>query len=84
MALHDLADPTAPMPSQLVLDSSLLLALRTGDDNPQAGVAHRFVKLLGARIADRKPLPGCLCQCAGMLPHRSWSELAPIMGHDTR
>jgi len=33
MALHDLTDPTAPLPSQLVLDSSLLLALRTGDDN---------------------------------------------------
>ena len=81
MALHDLADPTAPLPSQLVLDSSLLLALRTGDDNPQAGAAHRFVKLLGARIADRQTvawllmpvLQECYHIVLGRSLRRSWA-----------
>ena len=81
MALHDLADPTAPLPSQLVLDSSLLLALRTGDDNPQAGVAHRFVNMLGARIADRQTvawllmpvLQECYHVVLGRSLRRSWA-----------
>jgi len=54
MALYNLADPTTTLPSQLVLDSSLLLALRTGDDNPKASAAHRFIKALGALTAARQ------------------------------
>jgi hypothetical protein len=34
MALRDLADPTITLPPQLVFDTSFLLALRPGDDNP--------------------------------------------------
>ena len=85
MALHDLADPTTPLPSQLVLDSSLLLALRTGDDNPQVSVAHRFVKLLGERIADRQTvawllmpvLQECYHVILGRSLRRSWAT-APV------
>ena len=81
MALRDLADPTTPLPSQLVLDSSLLLALRKGDDNPQAGVVHRFIKLLGERIADRQTvawllmpvLQECYHVVLGRSLRRSWA-----------
>ncbi len=80
MALRDLTDPIVPLPSQLVLDSSLLLALRRGDDNPQADVAHRFIKLLGERIADRQTvawlvmpvLQECYHVILGRSLRRSW------------
>lgn len=51
MALYDLSDPTIPLPSQLVVDTSLLLALRPGDDNPHAMAVQAFVRRLGERIA---------------------------------
>ncbi|HOU15409.1 MAG TPA: PIN domain-containing protein [Anaerolineae bacterium] len=51
MALHNLADPTVPLPQQLVIDSSLLLALRSGDDNPYAEAAQAFVRRLRPHIA---------------------------------
>ncbi len=54
MALYNLADPATSLPGQLVLDSSLLLALRKGDDNPKAQAAHDFIRRLGQRIADRR------------------------------
>jgi predicted nucleic acid-binding protein len=53
MPLYDLADPTVPLPGQLVADTSLLLALRTGDDNPHAAAAYRFIARLGQAIANR-------------------------------
>lgn len=51
MALYNLADPAAPLPQQLVIDSSLLLALRPGDDNPHAMAAQAFVRRLRPYIA---------------------------------
>ena len=51
MALYDLADPAVPLPPQLVVDSSLLLALRPGDDNPHALAAQRFIRRLRQQIA---------------------------------
>ncbi|MBX3000283.1 MAG: PIN domain-containing protein [Caldilineaceae bacterium] len=51
MALYDLADPETLLPAQLVLDTSLLLACRTGDDNPNATATQNFVARLGQQIA---------------------------------
>lgn len=51
MALYNLADPAIPMPQQLVVDSSLLLALRPGDDNPYTTIAQAFVRRLRPCIA---------------------------------
>lgn len=51
MALFNLADPNTPLPAQLVIDTSLLLACRPGDDNPHAKAAKRFVEQLGQQIA---------------------------------
>ena len=51
MALYDLADSDTPLPQQLVIDSSLLLALRPGDDNPYAVTAQAFVRRLRPSIA---------------------------------
>lgn len=50
-ALYDLADPDVPLPLQLVFDSSFLLALRPGDDNPHAAAAQAFARRLRSRIA---------------------------------
>jgi len=46
MAVYDLADPDAPLPPQMVFDSSFLLALRPADDNPQAAAIQAFVRPL--------------------------------------
>jgi predicted nucleic acid-binding protein len=51
MALFDLADPSVPLPTQFILDSSLLLACRAEDDNPLAHAAKQFVKRMEERIA---------------------------------
>ena len=47
MAIFDLTDPNVALPIQLIADSSLLLALRNGDDNPNAEAAYRFIERLG-------------------------------------
>lgn len=62
MALYDLADPAIPLPQQLVIDTSVLLALRPADDNPHAVAARAFIRHIGERIADYEmvawlPLP---------------------------
>lgn len=51
MALFDLAEPDAPLPIQIVFDSSFLLALRPADDNPQAAVVQAFARRLRPYIA---------------------------------
>lgn len=51
MALHDLANPTTSLPAQLVFDTSFLLALRPGDDNPYAEAAQGFARRLRTAIA---------------------------------
>ncbi len=50
MAVYDIADPHIPLPAQLVVDTSLLLALRSGDDNPQAPLAREFIRRLRQQI----------------------------------
>lgn len=52
MALFDLADPKTPLPTQLVLDTSLLLACRVGDDNPNAATVQHFIGRMGQEIAN--------------------------------
>jgi predicted nucleic acid-binding protein len=44
MALYNLADPDAPLPSQLAFDTSFLLALRPLDDNPRTDAAQSFAR----------------------------------------
>jgi predicted nucleic acid-binding protein len=62
MALHDLTDPAVPLPGQLVVDTSLLLALRPAGDNARAAAARAFVRRISARIVEYEmvawlPLP---------------------------
>ncbi len=87
MALHDLADPETILPRQLAFDSSLLLALRPGDDNPKAVAARDFIRRLGQQIADGNtvawlPMP-VLQECYHVLLSRSlrrtWESLPPAM-----
>ncbi len=85
MAIYDLSDPNVTLPIQLVADSSLLLALRKGDDNPNAQAAYRFIKRLGKEIGDRKTilwLPiAVLQECYHIILsnslRRSWAALDP-------
>jgi predicted nucleic acid-binding protein len=86
MALYDLADPDVLLPSQLVLDSSLLLALRPDDDNPHVAVAQAFVRRLRPRIAELElvvwlPLP-VLQECYHIILtsslRRVWQALDPV------
>jgi predicted nucleic acid-binding protein len=87
MALHDLADPTTPLPAQLVFDTSFLLALRPGDDNPHAEAAQGFARRLRPAIAALElvawlVLP-VLQECyhiilTGSL-RRAWQTLDPAM-----
>jgi len=85
MTLYDLADLAASPPSQLVLDSSLLLAMRKGDDNPRAEAAHRFMEWLGRQIAEEQTvawlLTSVLQECYHIILsrslRRSWEALPP-------
>lgn len=51
MTLRNLADPTIALPSQLVFDTSFLLALRPGDDNPHSETAQAFARRLRPSIS---------------------------------
>jgi predicted nucleic acid-binding protein len=51
MALYDLTDPHLVLPSQLVVDTSLLLALRPADDNPHTVAARAFIRRISQQIA---------------------------------
>lgn len=85
MALYDLADPATPLPGQVVLDSSLLLALRKGDDNPNAWAAHQFIRRLGQQIAQYQTVAWLLIPVLQECYHvilsrslrRSWESMAP-------
>jgi len=85
MALYDLADSDTPLPQQLVIDSSLLLALRPGDDNPYAVTAQAFVRRLRLSIAAFElvawaPLPAVQECYHILLAHhlqRTWKSLDP-------
>jgi predicted nucleic acid-binding protein len=83
MAIFDITDPAIALPSQLVADSSLLLALRKGDDNPHAAAAYRFLERLGQAIAERKailwlPAPvrqECYHVILSRSLHRAWATM---------
>lgn len=85
MALHDLANLTTPLPAQLAFDTSFLLALCPGDDNPHAEAAQEFARRLRPAIATLElvawlVLP-VLQECyhiilAGSL-RRAWQTLDP-------
>ena len=85
MALFDLADPATPLPSQLVLDTSLLLACRGGDDNPHATAAKEFVGRLSRHIIGYQMIAWLLIPVLQesyhiILSHslrRSWERLSP-------
>lgn len=51
MAMFDLADESVPLPTQLVLDTSLLPACRDGDDNPCSETAQKFIRRLGQQVS---------------------------------
>lgn len=82
MALVNLDGPGS-VPSQLVIDSSLLLALRKGDDNRSAAAAHRFIGSLGQQVLDRQTvawlLPSVLQECYHVILsraiRRAWEAL---------
>jgi predicted nucleic acid-binding protein len=85
MALFDLSDPAVPLPAQLVVDTSLLLALRPTDDNPHAAAARAFVQRLSERIAAYElvswlPLP-VLQECSHVILanglRRIWETMDP-------
>ena len=86
MALYDLADPAVLLPTQLVLDSSLLLALRPGDDNPRAASAQAFVRCLRPRIAGLELVTWLLLPVLQECYHiiltsslrRAWQALDPV------
>ena len=50
MALYNFANPDLVLPSQLAIDSSLLLALRPADDNPHRAEAQAFIGRLRPKI----------------------------------
>ncbi len=85
MALHDLADLTTPLPAQLAFDTSFLLALRPGDDNPYAEAAQRFARCLRPAIAALESvawlvlpvLQGCYHIILTGNLRRTWQTLDP-------
>jgi predicted nucleic acid-binding protein len=87
MTLVDLADPW-PTPAQLVIDSSLLLALRKGDDNPRAAAAHRFIGSLGQQVLARQAvawlLPSVLQECYHVILSRAIRRAWEVLPSATR
>lgn len=85
MAVYDLADPETKLPAQLVLDTSLLLACRVGDDNPNAGAVQDFITRLGQQIVAYRTvawlLPPVLQECYHIILsralRRAWEKQPP-------
>lgn len=86
MALYDFTDPAIPLPSQIVVDSSLLLAIRSGDDNPYRLAVRSFVGRLRERIAAYQmvvwlPMP-VLQECYHVILanslRRTWAAMDPL------
>ncbi len=85
MTLYNLADPAIPLPAQLVMDTSLLLALRSDDDNPHTSIARDFMHRLERHIATYElvawlPLP-VLQECYHVILanalRRTWEQMPP-------
>jgi len=85
MALFDLANEAVPLPVQLVLDTSLLLACREGDDNPCSAAAQKFIRRLGKQIGEYQIVAWLLIPVLQECYHiilskslrRSWAALPP-------
>ncbi len=88
MAIYDLTDPNIALPSQLVPDSSLLLALRQDDDNPNVVAVSRFIERLGQEIASGKTIvwmPTAVRQeCYHVILSRSLRHVWAAMPTSTR
>lgn len=86
MALYDLTDPAVPLPSQIVVDSSLLLALRPCDDNPNAAAIQGFVRRLRRQIAAYQMVAWLLMpvlqECCHVILtnrlRRAWVDMEPV------
>lgn len=84
MPLHNLADPDLSLPSQLVFDTSFLLALRPVGDNPHTALAQAFARRLRPHIAAIKlaawlvmpVLQECYHIILASSLRRAWQELA--------
>ena len=88
MALYDLADPTIRLPQQLVVDTSLLLALRPTDDNPHTAAAQAFVRRMGERVTNYEmvawlPLP-VLQECYHVILANGLRRIWEAMDSTTR
>jgi predicted nucleic acid-binding protein len=85
MPILDLANESVPLPVELVLDTSILLACREGDDNPFSQTAQKFIRRLGERIAEYQMVAWLLCPVLQECYHiilsqslrRSWIALPP-------
>lgn len=88
MAIFDLADSETPLPTQLALDTSLLLACRAGDDNPHGDAARAFVQRLAGQIAAFKTvawlLPSVLQECYHIILSRSLRRVWESQPTDSR
>lgn len=86
MALYDLTDPAVPLPSQIVVDSSLLLVLRPCDDNPNAAAIQGFVRRLRRQIAAYQMVAWLLMpvlqECCHVILtnrlRRAWVDMEPV------
>ena len=75
MTRRDLMDEQAPVSGQIVVDTSILLALRDADDNPEAKAARDFMRRLrqqieGLQVVAWLPLP-VLQECYHIILSRS-------------
>jgi predicted nucleic acid-binding protein len=83
MSILDLGNEEAPLPVQIVLDTSLLLACREGDDNPCSKAAKKFIQRLGQQIGEYQMVAWLLCPVLQECYHiilsrslrRSWAAL---------
>lgn len=83
MGLLDLTDSTVPLPAQLVLDTSILLACRPGDNNPNAKFVKDFLERIGQRILAyqmvgwllRPVLQECYHIILSQSLRRTWQEM---------
>ena len=85
MTILDLGNEAVPLPVHLVLDTSLLLACREGDDNPCSKAAKKFIQRLGQQIGGYQMVAWLLIpvlqECYHIILSRSlrcsWAALSP-------
>jgi len=85
MGILELGNEEVPLPVEIVLDTSLLLACREGDDNPCSKAAKKFIQRLGQQIGDYQMVAWLLIPVLQECYHiilsrslrRSWAALPP-------